>query len=287
MQKIILPSIENNPSITFCRDVRDICNPLFKNTDINYLCYCRYFPNKSYIALSSNPEWVKHFYYNQYPSAGYQGKALQSGIYFSQNIDHMGCTQSMIEDMRSNFKLYNIFVFLNLNKEYCDMVIYCMKKVTYDPINFYLRNLDLLENFNHYFKEKADKLIIQSSMNRIFIPEPFEKTFSIKKMSFSDKDPHALRELQNSFKHSKSHHYNPLYDCMNMQLTNQEIKCIELMMRGKTSKMIGKELNISHRTVETHVQNIKRKLNVQSKPELIDFIFEQILLSKKPLSYRS
>lgn len=271
-----LPSIENNPSIAVSRDIRDICTPLFKNTDINYFCYCRYFPDKSYIALSSDPAWAKHFYYTQYPSAGYEGKALQSGIYFSQNINHIGCTQKMVEDMRLNFNLYEVFVFLNLNKEYCDMSIYCMKKVTYDPVNFYLRNLNLLESFNLFFQEKAESLITQASSNRIYIPQSFEKSFAIKEMPFSDN--HSLKGLHNKFKHFKKDSSCALYDSMNMQLTNQEIKCLDLIVRGKTSKMIGKILNISYRTVETHMQNIKRKLNVQSKAELIDFTFNQCFI---------
>jgi DNA-binding CsgD family transcriptional regulator len=271
-----LPSIENNPSITFTRDVRDICAPLFKHTDINYFCYCRYYPDKSYIALSSDPAWVKHFYYTQYASAGYQGKAIRPGIYFSQNINHMGCSQEMIHDMISNFKLHNIFVSLHF-KEYCEMMIYCMRKVTYDSINFYLKNIDLINNFSHFFTEKADTLITQASMSRIIIPQKFEDTFSIKKVSFDDKYAQRIKNLQHDFKNSKLD-YSDLYKSMYPFLTNQEINCLELMMRGKTSKMMGKLLNISHRTVETHVEHIKNKLNIQSKPELIDFIFGQLFL---------
>ena len=66
---------------------------------------------------------------------------------------------------------------------------------------------------------------------------------------------------------------------MHLHLTNKEIECLDLIMHGKTSKMIGKILNISYRTVETHMENIKKKLNIQSKSELIDFIFDQVIYS--------
>lgn len=54
------------------------------------------------------------------------------------------------------------------------------------------------------------------------------------------------------------------------KLTHRETECLFLLIRGKTAKEIGKFLTISPRTVEVYVENIKRKMCVNSRSDLID-----------------
>lgn len=55
-----------------------------------------------------------------------------------------------------------------------------------------------------------------------------------------------------------------------VHLSQQQLKCLRLLVRGKTAKMIAQELGISPRTVESYCEQIKLKFNVSSKSELID-----------------
>lgn len=55
-------------------------------------------------------------------------------------------------------------------------------------------------------------------------------------------------------------------------LTKREIEILGYVMRGETAKSIARKLNLSARTVETFIANIKKKLNVNSKTALIDLI---------------
>lgn len=56
------------------------------------------------------------------------------------------------------------------------------------------------------------------------------------------------------------------------QLSRREIEILQLLATGKTNKVIGQELFISKYTVDTHVKNIKEKLNLNKKGELIRFV---------------
>src|SRR3989338_8040869 len=65
-----------------------------------------------------------------------------------------------------------------------------------------------------------------------------------------------LSVSSNSVKTKKlGHQFGSLY------LTVREYECVDYLIRGKTAEEIAIILNISKRTVETHVQNIKRKMN--------------------------
>lgn len=57
---------------------------------------------------------------------------------------------------------------------------------------------------------------------------------------------------------------------LHKQLTDREMDCIFYLLRGNTMKKIAKHLNISPRTVETHLEQIKYKLNCANKSEIVE-----------------
>lgn len=58
-------------------------------------------------------------------------------------------------------------------------------------------------------------------------------------------------------------------------LTQRELECLVLIVRGKTTKLVGKILQISPRTVEQYIVSLKLKFNVNCKSELIDVAIAQ------------
>ncbi|MGI6457351.1 MAG: response regulator [bacterium] len=52
-------------------------------------------------------------------------------------------------------------------------------------------------------------------------------------------------------------------------LSNREIEIFEFIGRGKSTREIADLLNVSVKTIETHRENIKRKLNIDNTNELI------------------
>ncbi len=76
-------------------------------------------------------------------------------------------------------------------------------------------------------------------------------------------------------------HYNTdglrIFKKFDIYFSKREMECIYLLIRGKTSKMIAKELNLSYRTVEHYLENIKIKLNVSTKAALVEKIIDECL----------
>lgn len=62
-------------------------------------------------------------------------------------------------------------------------------------------------------------------------------------------------------------------------LTARESEVIRELAGGNTNKMIGRNLNISERTVETHRKNIKRKLKIGTTAGLTRYAIERGLVS--------
>jgi DNA-binding NarL/FixJ family response regulator len=59
------------------------------------------------------------------------------------------------------------------------------------------------------------------------------------------------------------------------ELTPAQREVLQLVARGLTSKEIGEELGISHRTVENHRSRIAEKLGLQGSHSLLRFALEQ------------
>ena len=63
-------------------------------------------------------------------------------------------------------------------------------------------------------------------------------------------------------------------------LTDRESEVAELVTEGLTNGAIGRRLTIAPRTVETHVENIRRKLDVRSRAQIAAWVTEQRLRSR-------
>jgi DNA-binding CsgD family transcriptional regulator len=72
-----------------------------------------------------------------------------------------------------------------------------------------------------------------------------------------------------------------------IKLTNRESECLFFVLRGKSAKEIAYILNISIKTVEGYIAQIKIKLNCYSKSSLIEKAISQGLMSIIPSSILS
>jgi len=54
-------------------------------------------------------------------------------------------------------------------------------------------------------------------------------------------------------------------------LSSRELDCMFYILRGKSAKEIGKILEISHRTVDSYIENIKNKLGQYNRSALVDY----------------
>ncbi len=59
------------------------------------------------------------------------------------------------------------------------------------------------------------------------------------------------------------------------QLTEREVEVLRLVAKGLTARQVADRLVLSHRTVQNHVQNTLRKLQLHNRVELTRFAIEQ------------
>jgi len=84
--------------------------------------------------------------------------------------------------------------------------------------------------------------------------------------------PNLARRLLGKFEHQQSGGQQILHENKSKdKLSEREKEVLKLVASGYTSTEIGSRLNISGQTVNTHIKNIYRKLNVRTRAQAVSF----------------
>lgn len=67
-----------------------------------------------------------------------------------------------------------------------------------------------------------------------------------------------------------------------LDITDRQLECLYFAMCGKNSNEIAETLQLSKRTIESHMENLKKKLNCKSKTTLIELALHKGLLNYVP-----
>ena len=122
--------------------------------------------------------------------------------------------------------------------------------------NYYINNLPYLEDFIIYFNQAAENIIDLSEASKLayftkkVAIDPFEKYLNPPAL-FSRERLVLLKDLQS--------------------LTKRELECLSLLGKAKTAKEVGNILGITYRVIEKYRDNIRSKLKLPYKKDLINY----------------
>ncbi len=76
--------------------------------------------------------------------------------------------------------------------------------------------------------------------------------------------------VQSKFIKEKQFSYTITDTIEQFDISKRQLECLYYLIRGKSSSEVGAILALSKRTVETHIENIKTKLNCKTKSQIIE-----------------
>jgi DNA-binding CsgD family transcriptional regulator len=253
--------------------IKDLFNPILQSIGITYFNYLKiHNSDSSRELLTNNPHWIEHFYKNQlYNSlACIDIEHLKpKGYFLWSEVDTKDPAYLHGKDY---FNIDHGITFIIKRKEFTYLYIFASGKEHFYLNNFYLSNIDLLQHFIHYFNDQAKLLIQEASQNKIYLPQ--------KQIIPSDTIEYASLHQnirKNFLEKTKVDRYFLLNQADDLYLTKKQVECAKLLSKGFSSKIIAKELNISPRTVEGYLYELKNKLEHSfdkklSKHQLIQFL---------------
>lgn len=265
MDKIILS--EQHIGLTSANDIGAICAPLFNNSGIDYFEYGKIYNDYSSILLCTHRDWLYNSLAEGYADcvASLQFPEIDTfniQYQLSSTIEPETCKQA-----EQLFGIRHIFEIVYEYRNFVEVFEFGSFDANTAPIDYYFNHLPELNKFNLYFKEKAADIITQAEKERIF--------FRINKQK-----PHITDHCDTTQSSDDTLHNQLLPKRFyissrkqNLYLTRQQFSCIKYLAQGRSAKEIGNRLNVSNRTIEGYLEQLKTKIDAYNKSQLIDFYY--------------
>jgi LuxR family quorum-sensing system transcriptional regulator SolR len=230
-----LYSIKQHLALTGSSVVADLMLPKLKQHGIKVFNFNRQYDDGSFLRLSSDAVWNEHYF-----EKGYVNKRKKvPDSYLTKPINYflwmIKDWPEMLTDAAVNFDTSNGISIAEKCDGYMDFYCFGAKTNNTSIANFYLNNLDLLQAYGRDFKEMAANLLTSYEKDRIILP-----------------DTEIISEA------------SPRLD-----LSTRQLQCAHLLLQGKSGKEMALTLNLSARTVESYLENMKIKLACRNKADLI------------------
>lgn len=248
--------LEYNSSIS--NIVNTLTKPLLVNFAINTFTYTRIYENKI-LRISNNEPWNKFHISNKFYELDHYQNDIKgmSGSNTYITLWNGKSNTNLIKGMHAYGLWYGLSIYQKCNG-YIEMWSFASREDNSQIESFYFNNIHLLERFIVYFKNKASELIDIKDRGMFLMRK---KDIIL--------DPCIQNNFEKNFYEETS--LNSLYiDYQsNIKATKREVECLYLLSTGRSAKEIGLLLNISSRTVEYYINQLKLRLGCHYKNELI------------------
>lgn len=247
-----------------CKDILEICKPIFREFNVTFFSQTRAFHDGQFAALMTDIQLSEYYIDQKYPFYYSQGKGiiLNSGVYIESHLGELS-QQKIREEIKSFFNIDHIIYVIEHQNNYDDMFAFATTPENTKIVNEFINNLEFVKHFILYYKDKSLNLIKKVN-KRQYGCEHFPPKISCP----------SGTTIPNS--HQKNLQDMPIRKVLvstrgrNVYISNREFDCLKYAVKNYSLKEIGKLLGLSPRTVETYVNNLKYKLQCDSRSQLID-----------------
>lgn len=252
--------IKKHPYVTGANKLTELCKDLFTKTPINFFEPYKIYKNNDYCGLMTDGIWSEMFLKKGYQHSGiakFQESYLKSDFTLwsvSGMYQINDCAKQMRQDC-IDFNYGNGITLIERHADYTQLYYFAAGSKHEHMNEILINHLDLLNHFVLHFEEKCrqDKVLLAS---------------------YNQKYP-CINEVHTEHAFTKFEYF-PAFDRVyfhdlnkDFYLTQAEFKCLKWIVLGLSSKQAAKELKLSPRTVERHLQNAKMKAGCASIDALI------------------
>lgn len=275
-------------------DVYQICRPILRAFKFQHFTFCRIFPDGSRAILTTTPESLYDLYKNKeylfrdrskqsdFDLSDFEShKKIQYNFHSEQvdaipekfkNVRETYLKQIQYEKERQNIS--DRFTISIRYKKYYESFIFFIP-VGVCQKNIYLNNLEILNHFRAFFLDKGNQLIAKAEKDKIL--KPFNRTNRTVEIAQIADINQIIHEM------NPDRYY--IADS-NTYLTKRQMICAAYLMHSYRAKQIAKITNLSNRTVEDYITEIRRKFNCKERHQLIEKLVStfpgyRILLSQE------
>jgi DNA-binding CsgD family transcriptional regulator len=245
-------------------NIQLLCTSLFSQVkSISYFAYLRRYDDGRNFTICNHPEYTKHYYAEGLYITVNELEELRQIHGFSKKLrgffsKETAITNSLYTKNRhmqnlklgAKFNIGNRFYMVNREKDHFEVIGIGTSQT--EGIQSFMKlcaeNLHIFNAFIDYFKDEGRGII--NAFKKEMISSPYK--------------------LEYKQENKKTQYYN-FRTGNEFSLSAREYECLESVILGRSMRNIANSLNLSPRTVETHIKNIKRKAGFDTKDQLVSF----------------
>ncbi len=267
IDRINKAALEYNKSVAPA--LKSIAEPLFSYAGLTHLSYTKFIPGTRYLTLSLDCNLVEK----------YLRQNLDRHVFFDiltlpKNSKRVLSWDSqkdndLLEFMGGNNYAHGLSVFVR-HDQLIEAWHFSTDRNNAAINQFYSNEQHLIDKFIISFIEKAGDIVSTDDKQKLAI---YHENRSLDFSVFDGQGDGHLQELLQVNKYPFQANGETVY------LYQSEFECLQALSEGLSAKLIAYKLGISPRTVESHLMNVKAKLNLYSKIDLLA-AFKQSIYSK-------
>ena len=247
--------------LNLSKGIQSYCEPFFKGTGISYCDFARIYNDGSVHPLWSNLGWADCFLFSDFALPSVECYP-DSTFMLWQGIEDLQIHDHQLKVAAEEFSLGHGICIIQKHQDYIDMYNFCGSIDEPGLVNFYFMNFANITNFIRRSQSFFEQQIMQENSKADIILRPA---------------PHKIQNpvSPRCFEPDASYRFKISINNRLISLTQREAQCIQYLLQNNTAKQIGASLGISHRTVEVNLENIKKKVDVNSIGRLKQLLCHQ------------
>jgi LuxR family quorum-sensing system transcriptional regulator SolR len=246
--------------------IDDLCAHI-KKIGVTYFSHTRIFDDGSRFDLNNNPVMIEQFYFNKdeiYKAYAPEvnPRTVETDIVCLDSFHN----NKAAEFLRECYGIDHMIVKIDKHDGYCDSWNFGTSRNNHGFYATFFRNQEMIKLFIEFYLSKAEDIIEACSKDRIIVvsdsaPSTNDIIMPGADARVCDEVHSALLAQINKLKIGSCEH-----------LTKTEIRCCQLLLEGMSRKEIANILCKSPRTIDTHIQNIRQKLNCSTKAQMMSVL---------------
>ena len=260
--------LKKNPCFQHIEDIADIVNDYFREIDLHFFGHIIVKPNGEFSVLNSGRAWTEdHFLHKRLPPVGFHmyDKMEDKVIFPSMDSGtEFGWSDDIIVEAKEKFNVENPMIITRRYQDHYEAFFFDLHgEKAYEQ---YINHFQVFENFTHVHKEKSEKLIKEVVKKPLMVGEPYLN------------NKHDDSKIIDTSRIPKPSKYYIKYKDHDVCITAKQYECLELLARGHRVNSISQLLDNSPRTIETHVNRLKAKFNVQNHTQLVAIFWDNAFI---------
>jgi DNA-binding CsgD family transcriptional regulator len=276
-----------HPLLVLSTEFTELCKPL-EMFHIHHFTYQKQFNDGTRISLSNKTQWVDDYYnLKLYESSLFEEKPSSYKPAFNVWTEEYDIP--VYAHGRTYYDTGPCISITEPHHDGCEHYLFSTAPDKPEVIHYLANNMDILYHFVLYLKDRGVNIFKKAQDNRVVVQKSFigptESRITNKdfyqamqrhKRQFFDKTPIRRFTFETG-------------DTQGIRLTQREINCIMYLLQNKTAHETAESMNLSRRTVESYLDNIKIKLDCDNKIDLLKKLKENKFLfslrEKHPAAY--